>query len=98
MKKLTQTELDTAIAQLSEWKLVNDKLNKTLGLLFVIRTVPSITVQEKHHWQFLFRVTSFRQINSITVSFCAEFYFSFEKQRIFLRLNKATAEQNNKQN
>jgi len=29
MKKLTQTELDTAIAQLSEWKLVNNKLNKT---------------------------------------------------------------------
>jgi 4a-hydroxytetrahydrobiopterin dehydratase len=29
MKKLTQTELDTAIAQLSEWKLVNGKLNKT---------------------------------------------------------------------
>jgi len=29
MKKLTQSELDTAIAQLSGWKIVNNKLNKT---------------------------------------------------------------------
>jgi 4a-hydroxytetrahydrobiopterin dehydratase len=29
MQKLTPTELTTAIAQLSGWKLVNDKLNRT---------------------------------------------------------------------
>jgi 4a-hydroxytetrahydrobiopterin dehydratase len=29
MKKLTQSELDTAIAQLSGWKIANNKLNKT---------------------------------------------------------------------
>ena len=61
MKKLTQTELDTAIAQLSEWKLVNDKLNKTFKFkdfvtAFGFMTKVAIVSEKMDHHPELFNV------------------------------------------
>lgn len=61
MKKLTQTELDTAIAQLSEWKLVNAKLNKTFKFkdfvaAFGFMTKVAIVSEKMDHHPELFNV------------------------------------------
>ncbi len=61
MKKLTQTELDTAIAQLSEWKLVNNKLNKTFKFkdfvtAFGFMTKVAIVSEKMDHHPELFNV------------------------------------------
>jgi 4a-hydroxytetrahydrobiopterin dehydratase len=61
MKKLTQTELDAAIAQLSEWKLVKDKLNKTFKFkdfvtAFGFMTKVAIVSEKMDHHPELFNV------------------------------------------
>jgi 4a-hydroxytetrahydrobiopterin dehydratase len=61
MKKLTQTELDTAIAQLSEWKLVNNKLNKSFKFkdfvtAFGFITKVAIVSEKMDHHPELFNV------------------------------------------
>jgi 4a-hydroxytetrahydrobiopterin dehydratase len=61
MKKLTQTELDAAIAQLSEWKLVKDKLNKTFKFkdfvtAFGFMTKVAIVSEKIDHHPELFNV------------------------------------------
>jgi 4a-hydroxytetrahydrobiopterin dehydratase len=61
MKKLSQTELDTAIAQLSEWKLVNNKLNKAFKFkdfvtAFGFMTKVAIVSEKMDHHPELFNV------------------------------------------
>ncbi len=61
MKKLTQTELDAAIAQLSGWKIVDKKLNKTFKFkdfveAFGFMTKVAIVAEKMDHHPELFNV------------------------------------------
>jgi 4a-hydroxytetrahydrobiopterin dehydratase len=63
MKKLTPSELETAIAQLSGWKLVNDKLNKSFKFknfveAFGFMTKVAIVAEKMDHHPELFNVYS----------------------------------------
>lgn len=61
MKKLTQTELDAAIAQLPQWKIVNNKLNRTFKFTdfveaFGFMTKVAIVSEKMDHHPELFNV------------------------------------------
>lgn len=63
MKKLTQSELDTAIAQLSGWKIVDKKLNKAFKFkdfveAFGFMTKVAIIAEKMDHHPELFNVYS----------------------------------------
>ncbi|AFY73375.1 pterin-4a-carbinolamine dehydratase [Synechococcus sp. PCC 7502] len=61
MKKLTQTELEASIVQLSGWKIVNDKLNKKFKFkdfveAFGFMTKVAIISEKMDHHPELFNV------------------------------------------
>ncbi len=63
MKKLTPSELETAIAQLSGWKLLKDKLNKSFKFknfveAFGFMTKVAIVAEKMDHHPVLFNVYS----------------------------------------
>jgi len=63
MKKLTPSELETAIAQLSGWKLLKDKLNKSFKFknfveAFGFMTKVAIVAEKMDHHPELFNVYS----------------------------------------
>jgi 4a-hydroxytetrahydrobiopterin dehydratase len=71
MKKLTQSELDTAIAQLSGWQLVNGKLNKTFKFkdfveAFGFMTKVAIVSEKMDHHPELFNVYNRVVIDLVT--------------------------------